>query len=68
MGNVGRGSSGVVAGERVPHVQGGRVVASGVALIRRATFSSFRTTMFCTVLLFARVWGVSWFVQKKSIL
>ena len=31
----------------------------GVALLRRATFSSFRTTkFFFTMLLFARVWGV----------
>ena len=34
-------------------VEGGRVVTSGVALIRRATFASFRTTKFFTMLLFA---------------
>ena len=30
-------------------------------------FPSFRTTQFCTMLLFARVWGVFWYV-KESIL
>ena len=36
-----------------------------VALIRRATFSSFRTTKFFTMLLFARVWDVFCACQKS---
>ena len=45
--------------------EGGRVVTSEVALIRRATFSSFRTTKFFTMLFFARVWGVFRACLKK---
>ena len=50
---------------KTSYMQGGRVVTSGVALIRRATFSSFRTTKFFTMLFFARVWGVFWYVKKS---
>ena len=36
----------------------------GVALIRRATCSSFCSTKFFAMLLFARVWDVFWHVKK----
>ena len=39
-----------------------------VALIRRATFSSFRTTKFFTMLIFARVWERFFGMSKKSLL
>ena len=56
----------VTANHAFNKIQGGHVVTSGVALTRRATFSSFRTTKFFTMLLFARVWGV-FLVRQQSL-
>ena len=40
-------------------------VVTSVALIRRATFSSFRSINFFTMLLFAQVYGFFWHVNKS---
>ena len=49
-------------------LHGGRVVTLGVALIRRATFSSFRTTKFFYDIAFRSSLGRFLAYQKKSIL
>ena len=50
-------------------IQGARFVTSGVALIRRATFSSFRTTRFFYDVAFRSSLGLFfWHVKKKSLL
>ena len=48
--------------------QGGRVVTSGVALLRRATFSPFRTTKFFYDVAFSLELGAFFGMPKKSIL